>query len=212
MSDGNNILELPEESASRFTKLDFTLSIVGLVAWGLALIGVSTNLIVGSVVLVAAFILLAREFWKWAKINRWRVGVRWACIAVGGIISAGLIGKQVASQYRQDQEHLSSEREAISQPAPTPKPIFSARLNVLMTLKFPGPLLCIYNSQLGKTIAPVNIAINVEATNLKPTRTRIYTYQAKALVEYKSGGQVVRETYPLFSVPIQMCEVYEKGS
>jgi hypothetical protein len=73
---------------------------------------------------------------------------------------------------------------------------------------FPGPLLCIYNSELGKTMAPINIAISVEVTSLKPGRARIYSYKADALVSYQKGGRKIKESYPLFSIPISGCEMY----
>lgn len=85
---------------------------------------------------------------------------------------------------------------------------FSARLSGMLTIKFTGPLLYFYNSQLGKTIAPVNIAMFVEVANLKPMISCIYAYSARVLIEYKDNGEIFEEWYPLHKLPLFNNEVY----
>jgi hypothetical protein len=69
------------------------------------------------------------------------------------------------------------------------KNIFRVNPLVLVTLKYPGPLLFCYNSALGKTISPVSMALYLEVSNAKQTISRIESYKAKALFVYDEGGQ-----------------------
>jgi hypothetical protein len=69
------------------------------------------------------------------------------------------------------------------------KSIFKLNPITLMRFKFPGPLLFVYNSALGKTISPVCIALFLEVSNAKQTISRIESYKAKALLVYDEGGQ-----------------------
>ena len=66
--------------------------------------------------------------------------------------------------------------------------IFRTNFITLMRFKWPGPLLYMYPSALGKTISPVSIALFIEVTNNKPVISRIYSYQCQALLKYDKGG------------------------
>jgi hypothetical protein len=66
--------------------------------------------------------------------------------------------------------------------------IFGINFMMTMNIKWPGPLLFIYSSSLGKTISPVAIALYIEAVNKKPAISRIYGYKCRALLRYDEGG------------------------
>ncbi len=66
--------------------------------------------------------------------------------------------------------------------------IFRTNFITLMRFKWPGSLLYMYPSALGKTISPVSIALFIEVTNNKPIISRIYSYQCRALLKYDKGG------------------------
>jgi hypothetical protein len=68
------------------------------------------------------------------------------------------------------------------------KDIYHVNFLTTMNMKWPGPLLSVYASPLGKTISPVSIAIYIEVVNKKPTISRIYDYECRALLEYDEGG------------------------
>lgn len=159
--------------------------ILALFPFGWEMLGLPQNTGVGIAcwavcAALAVHILWFRTNWHWA------FRLTSSFLVVGTLCALGLYGVYF---------HVSTR--------------FSARPDSnLVILRFPGRLLCMYNSELGKTIAPVNLAISVEVTSLKPGRTRIYSYKADALVSYQKDGRVVKESYPLFSVPISGCEIY----
>ena len=66
--------------------------------------------------------------------------------------------------------------------------IFKVNFIITMRFKWPGPLLFMYPSALGKTISPVSIALYLEIVNNKPTISRIYSYKCRALLRYDEGG------------------------
>jgi hypothetical protein len=86
----------------RLTKLDFILSIAGFIAWGASLIGVVTNVWLGSAVLLIAFGLLTYEFWKWSRVRKWPVVLRVAVALTADAIVLFSGSKQVVYQYHQD--------------------------------------------------------------------------------------------------------------
>jgi hypothetical protein len=104
----------------------------------------------------------------------------WIGVTIIAIAAAlGWYGTQMAS------EGWSERRQ---------KPqILAAALKVtvfnVMSLKFPGPLLFFYNSQLGKTMSPISIALYVEVVNSKGSITRIQDIKTKALMKYDEGGR-----------------------
>ena len=57
-----------------------------------------------------------------------------------------------------------------------------------MNIKWPGPLLFMYDSSLGKTISPVSIALYIEVINKKPIISRVSGYKCRALLEYDEGS------------------------
>jgi len=91
---------------------------------------------------------------------------------------------------------------------------FSARLGGAMTITGTGQpntvssMLYIYQSNLGKTIAPVNYLIFVEVTNLKSITTKISKYKARALMQYEVEGKTVENWRELYSLQLLNNEVY----
>ncbi len=78
---------------------------------------------------------------------------------------------------------LSSEGTAIA------KDFYKLMVSSPMQFKYPGPLLFLYNSQLGKTISPISIALFIEVVNNKPLISRIYSIETRALMRYDDGGK-----------------------
>ncbi len=65
-----------------------------------------------------------------------------------------------------------------------------------MRFKYPSPLLFLYNSQLGKTISPISIALFIEVANNKTLISRIYSLETKALMRYDEGGMTEITSQP----------------
>jgi len=63
-----------------------------------------------------------------------------------------------------------------------------ARYNTSLILKYPGPIIYVYNSKLGDLIAPIGYALNVEVINNRPSSTKISSY----FLDIGVGGQWVR--------------------
>jgi hypothetical protein len=111
---------------TRFTKLDWIVSILGLVAWGLSLIGVVTNLFLGVAVLLLAFLLTAFEFWKWSKLRRMHLAFRMLVLLFVAAIGFWFARRQVVSQNNAEQPSLTASNASSSPesvpavPSPTP--------------------------------------------------------------------------------------------
>jgi hypothetical protein len=58
-----------------------------------------------------------------------------------------------------------------------------------MTFKYPGPLIVLYDSQLGKTISAISVALFVEVANTKHKVARIQDYKVRAPMQYDEGGK-----------------------
>ena len=71
-----------------------------------------------------------------------------------------------------------------------------------------GALLYFYDSGLGLTAAPVNVAIYTEIVNLKPTVVRIRNYSATALIQYEENGRVINLVAPLYNLPLFNNDIY----
>ena len=86
-------------------KVVFTLSVViGLLPWGIQMIGVSVNLWLGTAVCAVAFFLGAYAFWVWEGASSWHTVLRIGTIVLFAFAYFALIGYQIRSQYRK--EHL----------------------------------------------------------------------------------------------------------
>ena len=67
--------------------------------------------------------------------------------------------------------------------------IFKVNFITTMRFKWPGSLVVLYKSPLGKTLSPVSIALWLEVSNARKTRSRIYSYDARALFRYDEDGK-----------------------
>jgi hypothetical protein len=119
---------------------------IGLIPWGLSLIGVTINIWLGCFILAATFILIAHAFWIWERARRWPMPLRLITIAFAFIGSAGFVGKQVITEYRQEHSEPAvvptrppvSSSPFMPQPAPTPTvlvtpPVQKERVNAAPT-------------------------------------------------------------------------------
>lgn len=81
--------------------LRFIISLAsGLILGGMRLLGMITNIWLGSVVLLLAFGLVAYAFL--IVVKTWRSRWRWILVALGGTVFLVLVGLQVLRQYEQD--------------------------------------------------------------------------------------------------------------
>lgn len=124
----------------------------------------------------------------------WQLILGIILIAVGGI-SVWVGGHLAAEGWK---KLYPSSSASLSTPAHTSnnhlrqekEEVFKATIINVMRFKFPGPLLYFYNSQFGKTISPISIALYVEASNNKKIISRIYSYSLKVLFRYDVGGEL----------------------
>ncbi len=84
----------------------------------------------------------------------------------------------------------------LSAKLPPGNDFFRATFHVLVNIKFPGPLLFLYDSKFGKTISPISVALFVEVTNSKDKIARIQDYKIRARTEYDEGGQTIVSKAP----------------
>jgi pyrimidine deaminase RibD-like protein len=94
-----------------------------------------------------------------------------------------------------------------------PPTLFAARMGGSISLTGGGettttPMVYIYNSGLGKTVASVNLAMFVEVINLKPTQTRISKYSAKMLVTMTTNSGKEDEWHLLYPLPSRENNVF----
>lgn len=66
--------------------------------------------------------------------------------------------------------------------------VFGVNFIVTFNSTWPGPLVYIYPSALGKTVSPISVALYVEVVNKKDKIAHIYSYSCKALMRYDEGG------------------------
>jgi hypothetical protein len=70
-----------------------------LLPWGLQMIGVALNLLLGALVLTIAFIFMVYPFWKWESSSKWRAILRSGTVILTAIVYFGLVGYQVKTQW-----------------------------------------------------------------------------------------------------------------
>lgn len=75
--------------------------------------------------------------------------------------------------------------------------VFKCNFNIVMRFGYPGYVFMVYPSALGNTISFPNIAVYVEVINTRPTATRIFSYQCRALLKYDEGGIRIISVNPL---------------
>ncbi len=81
---------------------------LSLVIWGLQLAGVAVNAILGGIVLLLAFVLMAYAFWTWERTSRWHVLLRIGTVAIAAFVYVVLAGRPVIAEWRR--EHLEAAR------------------------------------------------------------------------------------------------------
>ena len=127
------------------------------------------------------------------------MGQFWMGILIIAIAAAmGWWGTQVASEgWKQMKEKTTpSATSPSNQDIAADKDIYKLMVSSPMRFKYPGQLLFAYNSQLGKTISPISVALYVEVANNKPVISRIYSLESKALMQYDEGGKTQITTLP----------------
>ncbi len=140
-------------------------------------------------------------------------------IAAGLTIAIWSFAYIVIKQFPQDnsQQNTSEQNKSKSeQENSTKEPkFFSARLGgiILLTKSSAAPnvtssMLYLYQSVLGKTLAPVNLVMFVQVTNLKPILTQISRYKSRVLIEYSVKGKAVEEWRQLYSLELLNNEVF----
>jgi len=108
----------------------------------------------------------------------------WFGILIIAIAAAmGWWGTQVASEGWKNWKHpaLSSEKVV--------RDIYKLMVSSTMRFKYPGQLLYLYDSQLGKTISPISLALFLEVVNNKSSISRVYSLETRALMRYDEGGK-----------------------
>jgi len=168
------------------------------------------RLIIINVLVLSALTYIgigAPSFWKKMFTNKGDINWFWVAINLVLICLVFILIITTISIYIKQHPEKTQSTQAVTTNKVTDK-YFNARLGACMIFKYIGPLLYFYDSKLGKTIAPVNIAIYLEVSNLKPLLSRIYTYKAKAFIEYMTKGKTFKKWYDLHSLPLFNNEVY----
>jgi hypothetical protein len=101
------------------TVLYFVVGLVlTLVIWGLQLIGVTVNLLLGGIVLLIAFVLMAYSFWIWEGTSSWRKPLRISTVFVAALLYFGLVGRQIVKQWHID--HAPQAKASVPNVPQTP--------------------------------------------------------------------------------------------
>jgi hypothetical protein len=95
---------------------------IGLLPWGLSLIGIAVNLELGCLILAVTFGLLAHVFWRWGSARRWSLKARIITIFVAFAFSAGFVFRQVVAQYRLQSVAATPSASPVLAPTPTHAP------------------------------------------------------------------------------------------
>jgi hypothetical protein len=171
---------------------------------GLPMIGITVNLILGVVSLLAAFILLAYGFWHWEKARQWgdaaRVNTLWGL----GLVYVVLVGFQVYSQYQKD--HTASDRTTIqANPTSAPKSILNPVPGAQVQ---PEPRSTIPKLQNPSNSAPKQRTSSVE----KPSAPIQSPTMKSSLFQSNSGGVNVQQgttgdNSPIVNSPITIGSV-----
>jgi Fis1-like tetratricopeptide repeat protein len=113
---------MPEPESKFPPRLEFILGLcLGFLPWGFSLIGVTTNLLLGSIVLLVAGILVEHALWLATKAQGVRLPIRVLFVALGCAIFLGLVVPQVLHQYQMQR----STADLSHSPAPAASPFAS---------------------------------------------------------------------------------------
>ncbi|MCL4524682.1 MAG: hypothetical protein M1453_03160 [Acidobacteria bacterium] len=98
--------------------------LLGLVPWGLSLVGMTTNIWLGGFILLAAFALVAHYFWH--KTTKWRGRTRLSCVIVAALIWCIWVGFQMHKQY------IAEHPAPLPGPVPSPEVKGGLKLDIRM--------------------------------------------------------------------------------
>jgi hypothetical protein len=119
-----------------------------------------------------------------------------ACAVIGlwaGYKFKEELKKRADSEKPETQVETSIKKDNQAQSQPD-SDFFHVATTSMTRFKYPGPLLFFYNSQLGKTISPISIALFVEITNKRKSVTRVFSYRIRGLLTYDEGGEIIITT------------------
>jgi hypothetical protein len=121
MPDPNKSAHRKQEPSGKSAKIALVVGIVlGLLPWGLGLIGLTVNLPLGAAILFIAFGLGVYAFWIWERASRWHVLLRVLTILIGAACYFWFVGSQLYREYRTEN---AQKPDAVSaSPASQPKP------------------------------------------------------------------------------------------
>jgi hypothetical protein len=74
--------------------------VLGLLPWGLGLIGLTVNLPLGAGILFIAFGLCVYAFWIWERASRWHVLLRVFTVSIAAVFYFWFVGSQVYREYK----------------------------------------------------------------------------------------------------------------
>ncbi len=94
--------------------------LLGLVPWGLSLIGFAVNIWFGGSILLLAFLLAAHYLWR--RIAQWPTRLRLVCLLIASVLFSVVVGRQMLFQYR------------IQHPIPEPDTVLKQFPERLLTL------------------------------------------------------------------------------
>ncbi len=94
-----------KEPSARSAEIALVVGLVlGLLPWGLGLIGLTVNLPLGAVILFVAFALCVYAFWIWERASRWHVLLRVFTVLIAAVFYFWFVGSQVYREYKT--EHM----------------------------------------------------------------------------------------------------------
>ena len=115
----------------------------------------------------------------------------WLGILIIAIAAAmGWWGTQVASEGWHIWRHPTQSSTEST------RNIYKLMVSSTVLSKYPSPLLYVYNSQLGKTISPISLALFLEVVNNSNSVMRIYRLESRALMRYDEGGKATINVQP----------------
>lgn len=91
-------------------------SALALIIWGVQLIGVVVNILLGGTVLAIAFGLVVYAFWIWERLSTWHVLLRIGTITIAAVIYFLFVGKQMIAEW-----HKEHPLVAVKSPEPAPQ-------------------------------------------------------------------------------------------
>jgi hypothetical protein len=189
--------------------------VLGLLPWGLGLIGVTVNLPLGALILFVAFSLGVYAFWIWEHSSQWHVILRVLTVSLAAIVYFGLVGMQIHREYKT--EHVqtadiaskpndppTTKEKPPEQPAPekppqpTPKQPKLYAADVVISLILPY-YWGVYQTGTGETVTPIDVILSLRIVNLQDRLASIIAF----LVEAKTPHEwIVLHRIPLSNVTL----------